>query len=348
MQPGKAMKDAGRMNHASKYHLFGVICLCVAFVLNASAESPQDWLERMVAANGKYSYQGTLVHLCDGKMDIVHIVHRVDGGQVTERMTAEAAGGRQIIRNADEVMCILPDQRIVTVERHDPAASPIGAQIANFPSFANISLSLYQVSMLAPDRVAERDTVTLAIRPVDAHRYGYRLWLDRQTALPLKFELMDDKGQGLEQGMFTQIEYQESITAQEVAPTIATDGYEWQRSSVTSGDNADRASGSAKGEPASARWRAADLPPGFELTFAQSQLAGETSDAMEQLVYSDGLATISVFIEPNVDESVAVEGVSRIAATNAFTTYRDGYLITAMGGVPLDTARMVALSVSVR
>jgi sigma-E factor negative regulatory protein RseB len=148
--------------------------------------------------------------------------------------------------------------------------------------------------------------------------------------------------------MFTQIEYQESITAQEVAPTIATDGYEWQRSSVTSSDNVGRASGSAKGEPASARWRAADLPPGFKLTFAQSQLAGETSDPMEQLVYSDGLATISVFIEPNVDESVAVEGVSHIAATNAFTTYRDGYLITAMGGVPLDTARMVALSVSAR
>ena len=336
------------MIHASKYHLFSVFWLCVACVLNASAESPQDWLERMVAANGKYSYQGTLVHLCEGKMDVVHIVHRVNGGQVTERMTAAAAGGRQIIRNADEVMCILPDQRKVTVERHDPAASPIGAQIANFPSFANISLSLYEVSMLSPDRVAERDTVTLAILPVDAHRYGYRLWLDRQTALPLKFELIDDKGQGLEQGMFTQIEYQESIAAQEVEPTIATDGFEWQRSSVTSGDNAGRVSGAASGGPEKSRWRAADLPPGFELTFAQSQLADESSDPMEQLVYSDGLATISVFIESNVDESVALEGVSQIAATNAFTTYRDGYLITAMGGVPLDTARMVALSVSVR
>jgi len=348
MRPGKAMKEAVRLIRASKYHLSGVIWLCVACVLNASAESPQDWLERMVAANGKYNYHGTLVHLCEGKMDIVHIVHRVAGGQVTERMTAEAAGGRQIIRNADEVMCILPDQRKVTVERHGPAASPIGSQIANFPSFANISLSLYDVSMLAPDRVAERDTITLAIRPVDAYRYGYRLWLDRQTALPLKFELMDDKGQSLEQGMFTQIDFQESIAAQEVEPTIVTDGFEWQTSSVTSGENVDRASGPASGGSVRSRWQVVDLPPGFELTFAQSQLADDTSDPMEQLVYSDGLATISVFIEPNIDESAAVEGASQIAATNAFTTYRDGYLITAIGGVPLDTARMIALSVSAR
>jgi len=342
------MNNAGRMIRVLKFDLFCVIWLCVACAFNVLAESPQGWLERMAAAYQIYNYQGTLVHMCDGKMDVVHIVHRVDGGQVTERMTADAAGGRQIIRNDDEVMCILPDQRKVTVERHDPAASPISSQIANFPSFVNISSSLYDISMLSPGRVADRDTVTLAIKPVDAHRYGYRLWLDHQTALPLKFELINDKGQGIEQGMFTQIEYQDSISVQDVEPTIATDGYEWQRSSVTSGGNGPGANNESSDGIVQSRWRVGELPPGFKLTFAQSQTAEDTSAPMEQLVYSDGLATISVFIEPNVDESSAVEGVSQIAATNAFTTFRDGYLITAIGGVPLDTARMVALSVSIR
>ena len=342
------MNKAGRILRELKFDLFCIAWLCLASTFAVAAESPQGWLERMAAANQKYNYQGTLVHMCDGKMDIVHIVHRVDSGQVTERMTADAAGGRQIIRNGDEVMCILPDQRKVTVERHDPSSSPISSQIANFPGFANISLSLYDISMLSPDRVADRDTVTLAIKPVDAHRYGYRLWLDQQTALPLKFELINDMGQGIEQGMFTQIEFQDSISVQDVEPTIATDGYEWQRSSVTSGGNRSDTSDPASGGPVQSKWRAAKLPPGFELTFAQSQLADNASSPMEQLVYSDGLATISVFIEPNIDESSAVEGVSQIAATNAFTTYRDGYLITAMGGVPLGTARMVALSVSIR
>ncbi len=71
-----------------KFELLCVIWLCVACAFNALAESPQGWLERMAAAYQKYNYQGTLVHMCDGKMDIVHIVHRVDNGRVTERTTS--------------------------------------------------------------------------------------------------------------------------------------------------------------------------------------------------------------------------------------------------------------------
>lgn len=342
------MNDACHMISMLKKYLFCVLWFSVAWACNASAQSPQDWLEQMVAANEKYNYQGTLVHLCDGQMDIVHVVHRVDGGQVTERMTAEASGGRQIIRNDEEVMCILPNQNKVTVERRGPAASPIGSQISNFPSFANVRSSLYSVAILGSDWVAKRETIKLVIQPVDVHRYGYRLWLDRRTALPLKFELIDDEGTGLEQGMFTEIVYLESISAKDVEPTIETDGFEWQRSSVISGGSAGDGSNPSSDKPVSPRWQATNLPSGFELTFAQSQLADGASAPMEQLVYSDGLASISIFIESNVDESDAVEGISQMAATNAYTTYRDGYLITAMGGVPVDTARMVAMSISPR
>jgi sigma-E factor negative regulatory protein RseB len=346
------MSDARRMIRTPIKFLFCVLCFSLLWGWNAAAQSPHDWLERMVDANGKFNYQGTLVHMCDGTMDIVHIVHRVDHGQVTERLTAQASGGRQIIRNADEVMCILPDQKKVMVERRDSGVSPIGSRIANFPSFSNISASLYDVVMLGSDRVADRETVMLAIRPVDSHRYGYRLWLDRRTALPLKFELVDDDGQGLEQGVFTEIEFHESISAKDVEPTIATDEFEWQRSAVVSekaeGSGNNLSSGTTSDEPVRSGWWVMTPPPGFKLTFAQSQLAEGATAPMEQLVYSDGLATISVFIESEVEASAAVEGMSRMGATNAFTTFRDGYLITAMGGVPLDTARMVALSVTSR
>ncbi len=346
------MSDAWRMHRAPKKYLFCVLCFSLLWGWNAMAQSPHDWLERMVDANGKFNYQGTLVHMCDGKMDIVHIVHRVDHGQVTERMTAQTSGGRQIIRNDDEVMCILPDQKKVMVERRDSAASPIGSRITNFPSFSNINASLYQVAMLGSDRVADRETVMLAIRPVDTHRYGYRLWLDSRTALPLKFELVDDDGQGLEQGVFTEIIFHESISAKDVEPTIETDEFEWQRSAIvsdgTQGNGNSLSAGSSADQTVRSGWWVTTPPPGFKLTFAQSQLAEGATVPMEQLVYSDGLATISVFIESEVEASAAVEGMSRMGATNAFTTFRDGYLITAMGGVPLDSARMVALSVTPR
>lgn len=342
------MSDARRMSREPKKPNIFALCLPLLWAWNAAAQSPHDWLERMAGADEEFNYQGTLVHLCDGVMDIVRIVHRVDRGQVTERMTAQASGGRQIIRNADEVMCILPDQKKVTVERRDSEASPIGSKIANFPSFSNISSSLYDVAILGSDRIADRETVILAIRPVDAYRYGYRLWLDFRTALPLKFEVVDDAGQGLEQGVFTEIEFYESLSAKDVEPTIATEEFEWQRNIAVASGIRDNVNSASPGELVRSRWRVATPPPGFELTFAQSQVADGSPTQMEQLVYSDGLATISVFIESEVEESAAIEGMSQIGATNAFTTFRNGYLITAMGGVPLDTTRMVALSVTNR
>ncbi len=330
--------------------LFLFLCMALLWNPGVAGPSPHDWLKRMVGANEKLNYQGTLVHMCDGTMDVMHIVHRVDHGQVTERMTAQAAGGREIIRSADEVMCILPDQKKVMVEHSAVPDSPMASKTSNFPSFSNIDKSLYVVEGLGTDRIADRDTIKLAVRPADTFRYGYRLWLDRRTALPLKFELVDDTGQALEQGVFTEIKFYDSIAAQDVRPTIATDEFEWQRSSVRSneargdGEGTDAAAGGAL----RSKWRAVSLPPGFKLTFARSRLDAGAVTPMEQLVYSDGLATISVFIEAEVEPSAAVEGVSKIGATNAFTTFKDGYLITAMGGVPLGTARMVALSTALR
>ncbi|MDP6675340.1 MAG: MucB/RseB C-terminal domain-containing protein [Gammaproteobacteria bacterium] len=312
---------------------------------NVMAQSPHDWLERMDGANEKFNYQGTLVHMCDGTMDIVRIVHRVDHGQVTERMTAQASGGRQIIRSTDKVMCILPDQKKVTVEQRNSSGSPMDSKIANFPSFSNINAQLYDISILGEDQIAERETIILAIHPADSFRFGYRLWLDHRTALPLKFELVDEAGRGLEQGVFTEIEFYESIPAEDVEPTLATDGFEWKRSAVVAIETQDDATAD---KPPGSGWRVEILPPGFKLTFAQSRLDTVATTTLDQLVYSDGLATISVFIEPEMAESAAVEGASKIGATNAFTTFRNGYLITAMGGVPLETARKAALSVSPR
>jgi sigma-E factor negative regulatory protein RseB len=306
----------------------------------------------MVVANETFNYQGTLVHMCGGTMDIVQIVHRVNRGKVTERLTAQATGGRQIIRKADVVMCILPDQKKVMVEQRSVEVSPIGAQIDNFPSFSTIDPSLYDVAMMGVDRVADRETMIIAITPVDTFRYGYRLWLDRLTALPLKFELVDDAGQALEQGVFTEIEFHESLSEEDVAPTIETDEFEWQRSAVVSNGGRivdPRADHKAlMQEPALSHWRVTVSPPGFELTFAQSRLAEGAPMPVEQLVYSDGLATISVFIEPKAEAADAVEGSSQIGATNAYTTISNDYLITAMGGVPIETVQMVALSVTAR
>ncbi len=339
------MSEARRMNHFQEGRLSWLLLVLLLWGWNAIAQSPQDWLERMAGASEKFNYQGTFVHMCDGQMDIVRIVHRVQDGQVSERITAESSNGRQIIRDADEVMCIFPDQKKVIVESRGTSSAPIGAKKPVFPSFANISQSLYEVTLLGSDQVAEQDTVVLMIHPVDDYRYGYRLWLDRRTAVPLKFELVDSAGQGLEHGVFTEIQFFDSLSAKDIAPTMETDGFVWERSTTSEGS----AVGAGQQEDlVSSQWHAETLPPGFGLVLVEAKEVGSSATQAEQLIYSDGLATISVFIEAYVEPAEQVEGQSKIGATNVFTTITDGYVITAMGGVPVDTAQMVALSVTSR
>ncbi len=314
-----------------------VLWLAALTGVAGAADSPQSWLERMADAGGKYSFRGTLVHMCGDKVDVVHIVRRVEDGQVTERITALDAAGREIIRNPEEVMCILPDQKTVMVDRRNAGITRAADQITHMPSFASVNPAIYRLKILPSERIAGRDTQVIAVRPTDRYRYGYRLWLDATRALPLKYELMSASGRTLEQTLFTEITFDEEVRKSDVEPTVAVDNFVWRRAEPTPPQPA--------GSIESGAWESGALPVGFELMMARSQLAEDSKSTMEHLVYSDGLASVSVFIEGGVTDADLQIGTSQVGATVAYTTIMDGYLVTAIGSVPLGTARMIALSV---
>lgn len=304
----------------------------------ALAGEPDEWIDRMIEANQTYSFRGTLVHMCGGAVDVMQITHRVHQGVVTERITSQDIGGRQIVRTDREVMCILPDQKKVVVT--DPAdnLSPLADHIANFPSFADVSSALYKTQIAGTGRVAGQDTIILAVVPADAHRFGYQLWLARDTALPMKIALVDAAGNALEQSMFTKIHVAMTLAPSEVEPTIATEGFE--RQEVQKID--------APVNDSQFVWHATDLPAGFELMSAQMEMSDEGGEPVEHLVYSDGLAAVSVFVEKMKTDSREADNASHFGATNAYSLSHSGHLVTAMGGVPVATAQMIAMSVERR
>lgn len=315
-----------------------LLLLAVAGLGSAvAADTPQAWLERMVASAGQVSFRGTLVHMCGGKVDVVNVVHRVEDGRVTERVRALDADGREIIRNPEEVMCILPDQKTVMVDSGPAGGEHVDALLSPAASFAKVSRSNYRLQMLGKEHVAGQATEVIAIRPTDDLRYGYRLWLERNSAMPLKYELISETGEPLEQTLFTEIQFAQRIAAAEVEPTIVMDNFMWQREGARA-----PASAVAAGE---GRWRVADMPAGFSLQTAESRTADADNGAMEHLVYSDGLAAVSIFIEADVADAEREPGRSEMGAVNAYTTLVDGYLVTAVGGVPIRTVEQMALSV---
>jgi len=325
---------------------------CLSLLLAAwvgmagAADTPREWLERMVGASGQVNFRGTLVHMCGGKVDVVSIVHRVEDGRVSERVKALDADGREIIRNPDEVMCILPDQEMVMVGARQGVDRHVDALLTPPPSFASVNSVNYRLQMLGQEHVAGQATEVIAIRSTDSYRYGYRLWLERDRAMALKYELIGADGATLEQTLFTEIEFSERIAQSELQPTIAMDNFVWQRSGAGSSGGAVEFARAASGPVTAAAWHATEMPAGFELVTAETRSEDGGGTHMEHLVYSDGRASVSVFIEAEVDEAERQPGRSEMGAMNAYTTMVDGFLVTAVGAVPMPTARMIALSVA--
>jgi sigma-E factor negative regulatory protein RseB len=183
-----------------------------------------------------------------------------------------------------------------------------------------------------------RDTRIVTVRPTDNYRYGYRVWLDSATAMPLKVQIAGEDGVVIEQLLFSDISLPERIPASAVQPSMAIDSFSWRRSPTAS----DPGPAAAVGAEA---WRVDSLPPGFSLRTVRSEGAKNAETSLEHLVYSDGVASVSVFIESGVAAGEQGEGPSRMGGANAYTTVLEGYLITAVGEVPVRTVETIARSI---
>jgi sigma-E factor negative regulatory protein RseB len=298
----------------------------------ATAQDARDWLERMNRAVEELNYRGTFVHAHEGmfEMETLHIVHRNADGQSGERIRSLDGAGREFVRQGASVRGIFPERRVVLFETR----SDISPLVSALPSNTAELEPHYEITLGGSARVADRPVQVLEIKPRDEFRYGYMLWLDQETAMPLQSALIDEQGQVVERILFTAIEIPTDITAADLEPTIDTTGFTTMR--APEADSAPLA--------AEIPWRAATVPGGFELSVAtQGPIAGSDTP-VGHLVYSDGLATVSVFIEDPATKAEVREGFSNVGSTNAYSVTRFGRKVTAMGEVPPQTVRTIASS----
>ncbi len=314
----------------------------------AAGEDAYPWLQRMNEALSSRNYDGTFFHVRDGRVETLRIIHRIEGGQVHERLVSLDGSGREFIRNGTELTCILPDQRTVLVERSSSPAPLLG----NLPRFDATTASYYEVDPAETTRLMGRDARLVVVRPRDAYRYGYRLWIDERTAMPLKTQLCDGSGRVIEQIVFASLTLPARIPDSAFQSQTATAGYRWLRHdglSVSQGLVAG-AGALPTSEPASAAaptWAVGRLPPGFRMTKRSEQRLPGIERPVSHLVYSDGVASVSVFIQNAADgqSGTLLTGATQIGPSAAYSTRIDGHLVTAVGEVPAGTVRMIATTV---
>jgi sigma-E factor negative regulatory protein RseB len=311
-----------------------VMCLCPLLVV--ADDSAQVWLERMQLAVEETNYEGTLVHMTPGHAEQFRVYHRVTADETTERLVLVDGQGAEIIRTRDEVICIFPDTESVVVESRQTSHAGAGPLRSNLPAFSETLLDYYKLASLADDRVAERPAVVIEISPRDQYRYGYRLWLDRATAMPLKSQLIgDDPSMPLEEIRFTSIFLPAEVSAAAVQSGIDTSAFEVAHHQ--------RPPRQEKDDGEVVRWRSADAPSGFMLSIARFEYM-EGDNPRMHLVYTDGLASVSVFMDVGVAASEQVVGLSMMGAASVFSVMNDGWLVTAMGEVPPRTVERIAVS----
>ncbi|TCK17574.1 MucB/RseB-like sigma(E) regulatory protein [Thiogranum longum] len=297
----------------------------------------RDLLERMSMAARTLNYSGTFVYQHQGQLDAMRIIHSGESGGERERLMSLTGPKREILRDNQVVTCILGDSESVYVNRSRPR-SPFPA---SFPkSLAGLE-QLYSFRLGSEDRVAGLMCRMIEIRPRDTYRYGRRLCVHGDSYMMLRSELTDFQSDTIEQMMFTSVNFPEHISEKELLPDLSGADYTWKLEPEV-----------AQAEPGSdendTRWEVIQVPEGFVLTDHNWHQLSAHDPGVEHWVYSDGLASVSVYIEKAPREHGSYQGVTHRGALNAYGTMIEGHYVTVVGEVPMKTVELIGNSVQIR
>lgn len=314
-----------------KWLSLAVLLVMPVVVYASDKQSVEYWLQKMHHAAHMANYVGKFVYQQDKQLSMMKIIHAVDENGERERMLSLDDVGREVIRDKDRVTCILPDRKSVVVEKGRPKLQFPPA----FPVSIKTLQGQYTFDVSRQERIAGHMAQRIAIKPIDRYRYAHRLWVEVNTGLLLKTHLLDEHGRLLEQFMFTELEFMDHVPEELLKPHVTGENFTWYESS----DDEDTSNTSKH-----MNWFVSRMPVGFVNDLQRNHsLPNKTS--VRHMVYSDGLASVSVFIEKHEDQLPNLIGASRMGAVNAFGRIVNNHHITAVGEVPQATVRMISESV---
>ncbi len=302
-----------------------------------ATQDARHWLERMLNSAQTLNYEGTFIYVQGPYVEAMRIIHGGGTGGERQRLVSLSGPPREIVAANNNVICLSP-KRQATFAGGDYRRSPFPWSI---PRELGRLESHYELQMLGEDRVAGLEAQVIAIKPRDAWRFGYRLWLDRRNGLVLRSALLDERGQPIEQLMFTDLQLKPRIDdAAFAAPALVPEG-----AAPEMGSNANGARVPV-GEPVTqSAWRVEQLPEGFTQVSHNRFTEASGRHPTEHLVFADGLATISVFLERLEGDPPLLQGGSQLGSMNAFGAVIDGHQVLVVGEAPAATVQRIAASV---
>ncbi|MEJ2391185.1 MAG: MucB/RseB C-terminal domain-containing protein [Gammaproteobacteria bacterium] len=315
----------------SRYVLPVFLFVVPVLVWASDDQAIETWLQKMHYASHMLNYTGRFVYQQDRQLSLMSIAHATTKDGEREKLVSLDETGREVIRDGDKVTCILPDSKSVMVEKGSKVQFP-----PIFPVKLDQLKGEYTFHIGGQDKIAGQQARIISIKPTDQYRYGHRLWVDENTGLLLKTQLLDESGKLLEQFMFTQIKYLKKVPDDLFKPRPTGKEYTWYEAQDAS----------APKKPDNAHvWLVQELPRGFVNDATHYQRMPDKM-LVEHMIFSDGLASVSVFIEKDKHKDSSLLGASSMGAVNAYSRVLGDYHITAVGEVPQRTVRMIGESVT--
>jgi sigma-E factor negative regulatory protein RseB len=287
------------------------------------------WLQRMADAARDLNYTGTFVYQHGDQAETSRITHFADAHGEYEKLETLDGPRREVIRNNTEVLTFFFDTRVLRRERRTPRKS--------FPALPPEQLAAltqnYELRAGSRERVAGYDAQALILKPRDEFRYGHKLWAEIKSGLLLKARMLNEGHQVIEQFHFTQIQINAPLSLRSVQPSFPLP--------VAPLD--------PQPSPAAADtgWSVRNQPAGFKKIMEMRRTKQDGGIPVTHLVYSDGLAAVSVFIEP-LPSAPPTDGISHQGAVTIYTRSLPDQLVTVLGETPAATVMQMGDSVAFR
>lgn len=292
----------------------------------------REWLDRIAKSARELPYTGVFIQQTADGVSTSRITHMVDRqGVELEKLEMLDGPQTEIIRRNDEMFCYHPDAKTVRVDRR------ISGRF--FPSLISgdpkAITENYRVTLGSVERVAGFDCQWVIIEPKDAMRYMQKLCAELGTGLLLRARLYNDRNQMLEQFMFTQLDLSRSLAKHSLRSRFEQlPGWQTTDSAKPAKTTSDTG------------WKVAHLPVGFKKVAEMIRTLVGRPAPVSQLVFSDGLSHVSVFVEPmrGDPQTSGARMTDDSPIAFAMRPVAD-HQVTVMGEVPVAAVQAIADSV---
>jgi sigma-E factor negative regulatory protein RseB len=321
--------------------IFAAAALAAASVCAQDADTKEalDWLKKIAVSSRTVSYSGTFVYQHGSRVETSRVVHYVNAaGGVFEKLETLDGPPREVIRANDHVTAYIPDARAVLIERRSTQQLPV-----MLPENLSDLMSQYEVKKADTARISGFECVWIVVNPRDRMRFGRKFCAEMESGLPLRAQVFNEKAQVIESFGFSQLTLGGKFSRDQVESRYKAraQAQRWRVDSSALNINE---------QAADTGWVATQLPAGFRKSMEVRRTIAGRPVALPHLVFTDGLAAISVFVEPRGRDAnnIAARPLTVQGAVHIYKRVLGDYTVTALGEVPSSTVMQIANSMESR